>query len=595
MEYAGGCNLPAMRTHDEVTTPSITTATMQKIDNVFGNQGTAIPSEAHITAHGYYQWVLLVCAYLATVAISFQNFSVQLLAPPFDYWCKPPPGANSTQWKNANIPLDENGRHSRCYKYEDIAVLTSFQPAPTQNVSRKVVACTEWAYDVEPGVHTVVSDWSLVCDRTWLVHLVTVYYNVGSCIIVPLLAQLSDKRGRRQVIVACVPIAITASAVQTFATAFSVFLLARVFFAAAVTVLRINTIVLLFETTSPAHRDTYVLGAHSGYVTGSMAVTLLEPSVVDRRVVSAFGLVPTCLLVFGICLVDESPRWLLATCNMAEFHRAKKHLINEAATAKDTPPQASDVLQGADDRHSLSIKQKETTTEQMQMSMVDLFVNVSLRYRTSIVCTIWFFLFFCLFGVWNIAPPALTIWQALAAVTCRSTAVGGAYLMLKHTARKGALKAVVPTAITFTLLTCLSVTLRAADTDHFFYEMTLTSVFAADAIVEIYSLELFPTAMRVLGLCVAVISSRFGVTLAMLLKDLAECCHDWAPLAVVACALLSVHVFIMRLPETKNVKLAESVYDVEVESMKHTITDMLQHGSAGRSYRIRRAGMLDTL
>ncbi|KAH7985697.1 hypothetical protein HPB52_025462 [Rhipicephalus sanguineus] len=359
MEYAGGSNLPATRTHEEATTPSITTATMQKIDAVFGNQGTAMPSEAHITAHGNYQWLLLACAYLAAVAVSFQNFSVQLLAPPFDYWCKPPPGVNSTQWKNANIPLDDNGRYSRCSMYEDAAVVNSFRPAHTQNVSRKVVPCKAWAYDVEPGV-----------PRAWLVHLVTVYYNVGSCIVVPLLAQLSDKRGRRGVIVACVPIAIAASAAQTFATAFSVFLLARVFIAAAMTVLRINTTVLLFETTSPTHRDTYVLSAQSGYVTGSMVVTLMEQRVVDRRVISAFGLVPTCLLVLSICLVDESPRWLLATGNLNEFHRAKKHLINDAAM-KDTPPPASDVTHGADERHSLSIKQKETTTEQMQPSVVD--------------------------------------------------------------------------------------------------------------------------------------------------------------------------------------------------------------------------------
>ncbi|KAL1426887.1 hypothetical protein MTO96_000423 [Rhipicephalus appendiculatus] len=93
MDSAGGSNLPATRTHEEATTPSITTATMQKIDAIFGNQGAAMPPEAHITAHGIYQWLLLACAYLAAVAVSFQNFSVQLLAPPFDYWCKPPGGS----------------------------------------------------------------------------------------------------------------------------------------------------------------------------------------------------------------------------------------------------------------------------------------------------------------------------------------------------------------------------------------------------------------------------------------------------------------------------------------------------------------------
>ncbi|XP_049518636.1 solute carrier family 22 member 12-like [Dermacentor silvarum] len=583
MEYSDDARHPVIRTHEEATTPSITTVTMQKIDNVFRNQGSAMPSEARISGHSYYQWCLLACAYLATAAASFQNFSVQLLAPSFDYWCKPPPGVNSTQWKNNNIPLDENGRHSRCSMYDDIAMVASFRPA--ENVSRKVVACKEWAYDVEPGVHTVVSYWGLVCDRAWLVYLVTVYYNIGSCIIVPLLAQLSDKRGRRKVIVACVPIAVAASAAQTFATAFSVFLLARVFFAAAVTMLRINTIVLLFETTSPSHRDAYVLSAHSGYVTGSMAVTLLETSVLHHRVVSAFSLIPTCLLVFSICLVDESPRWLLATGHLDEFHRVQKRIIPvNGAVVKDTPPPASEVVQAADDRHSLSLKQKETTTELLQMSVLDLFSNVSLRYRTVIASALWFCLFFCLFGIWNLTPRALTIWQALAEVILRSTAMIGAYLMLKCYPRKGALMAVLPLAILPTLSACLSATLRGAHTSQFFYQLALTSVFAADAIVELYSLELFPTVMRVLGLSVAVIFSRFGVTLATLLKDLAECCHDCASLAVVACALVSAHVLIRWFPETKNVALAESVYDVEVETMKHTVSDVLQHVNIRGNY-----------
>ncbi|XP_065297405.2 solute carrier family 22 member 6-like [Dermacentor albipictus] len=580
LEYSDDPRLPAIRTHEEATTPSFTTATMQKIDNVFRNQGSAMPSEARISGRGYYQWLLLACAYLATVASSYQNFSVQLLAPSFDYWCKPPPGVNSTQWKITNIPLDKNGRHSRCSMYEDIVMVSSFRPTLAENGSRKVVACAEWAYDVEPGVHTVVSYWGLVCDRAWLVYLITVYYNIGSCIIVPLLAQLSDKRGRRKVIVACVPIAMAASAAQTFATAFSVFLLARVFFAAAVTMLRINTIVLLFETTSPSHRDAYVLSAHSGYVTGSMAVTLLEPSVLHHRIVSAFGLVPTCLLIASICLVEESPRWLLDTGQLDEFHQVQKRItpIN-GAVVKDTPPHASEVGQAAADRHNLSLKQKETTTDLMQISVVDLFSNVSLRYRTVLASALWFSLFFCLFGIWNLTPRALTIWQPLTAVMLRSTAVIGAYLVVKSYSRKGALMAVLPLAILPALSACLSATLHRADTSHFFNQLALTSVFAADAIVELYSLELFPTVMRVLGLSVAVIFSRFGVALASLLKDLAECCHDWVPLAVVACALVSARVLVRWLPETKNVTLAESVYDVEVETMKHTVSGVLQHGN----------------
>ncbi|XP_077547859.1 organic anion transporter 3-like [Haemaphysalis longicornis] len=547
---------------------------MLKIDAIFGIEAAVPLFEGRVSGHGRFQRLVLACAHLATAVMSFYDMYLRLLAADIDHWCKPPPGAEVDEWKSANIPLVRNGGYSRCFKYEDTAVTTAFRPMLPRNASREVAACTEWQYDLPQGVHSAVSEWDLVCQSAWQVHLITIYYNLGCCVTAPLLGQISDRHGRKHVITASLLVALISSAAGTMTSSFLVFLLARIFLGASVSMLHVNFVVLLFETTSPEYRSLYFLAAHFGYIEGSAVVTLLEASSLDHHVVGALGLILTCILSLSQCIVIESPRWLLATLNMNEFYRVEKRLA-EAKSVVDVTPDPNEGSHTTDERHGLPQWKKKSTTDPLDQSVVNLFSNRAVRHRTAYVWGLWFLAWFSVHGLWNIAPRPPSFRLALLAVIPRVTIGMLAYAIIERYTRKGALGTLLSGSVAAAFAACLFASFLQ-DLSLSAHQLPQTLAFAVDAVVELHTLELVPTVMRAMGLCMAVLFGRLGITLSITLKSLADYTHACGALVLVVCCAVFIGLLMRWMQETKGVKPAESVYDVEVDDMKHDIMKIFQ-------------------
>ncbi|KAG0435207.1 hypothetical protein HPB47_018621, partial [Ixodes persulcatus] len=80
-----------------------------------------------------------------------------------DHWCRPPDGIaiSRSEWKNVAIPVTEDGRHSQCSMY-------SLPLKPENTTMRTLIPCIEWEFNLEEYGNTIISEWSLVCNRSWL-------------------------------------------------------------------------------------------------------------------------------------------------------------------------------------------------------------------------------------------------------------------------------------------------------------------------------------------------------------------------------------------------------------------------------------------
>ncbi|KAG0443341.1 hypothetical protein HPB47_015022, partial [Ixodes persulcatus] len=277
--------------------------------------------EKVLVGHGQLQLMTLFCAHISAAMLVFHHLSIRLLAPSVDHYCKPPAQyahLSVELWKNTSIPLESTGIYSRCTMYD-----TPLLQFVVSNQTRAVVQCVKWDHAVPPGVETIESQWDLVCDKAWYLSLATLYYILGGFVLVPLLAQVSDKAGRRNVIF------VVAGAILFN---FAVFVVARMFLADAINVLSLNTFVLLFEVTAPDFRDLYCCVAQLGVVIGSTAVAVLENVLLDKKLIILVGFLPTSMLVFSFYAFEDSPRWLVAKLDYCGAKRVllwSSHLQNE--------------------------------------------------------------------------------------------------------------------------------------------------------------------------------------------------------------------------------------------------------------------------
>ncbi|KAL1441079.1 hypothetical protein MTO96_008826 [Rhipicephalus appendiculatus] len=219
-----------------------------------------------IMGSGRFQWIIVAFAHLSCALVVIHHTSMQTFLLPVGHWCRPPTDVdvNDDQWKEENIPRRPDGTYSQCTLYE-----------PDANGTRVEVPCTEWQYDLQPGEATVVSEWNLVCDHAWYVPVAFVYNRIGVVISVLFFGQISDRVGRLPAVYICTIISVASAGGAMFSRSFVDFMAARILLAAALSVLEIALLIILFESSGDKHRDGNICLAMAGGVVGTVLARVL--------------------------------------------------------------------------------------------------------------------------------------------------------------------------------------------------------------------------------------------------------------------------------------------------------------------------------
>ncbi|XP_075529863.1 solute carrier family 22 member 7-like [Dermacentor variabilis] len=306
--------------------------------------------------YGPFQRRMLFLILLGLFSAHCQTVMISLVTDDVDHWCKPLAGFNisAADWKNIAIPIEADGRFSRCRIYARCmppaehgdsaephkvgAVLTRAEEWHSrcfQNTSDpRIVPCEEWDYDVRSAEASAVSSWNMVCDKRLLPATLVALYNAGAVVSLILTGAFVDYVGRRAMLLSSAAAVMTCIVCTFAATNYVRYAVVRFLTGASVAVYTIFTCLIPFEVMTHAHRPQQVLLlAALGLALCEVWSVIIKLMVIDWRLKQVMFLAPTALLLPAVSTARESPRWLVAKGRLD----AAEALMMEAAKTNNTP------------------------------------------------------------------------------------------------------------------------------------------------------------------------------------------------------------------------------------------------------------------
>ncbi|CAN8017779.1 unnamed protein product, partial [Ixodes persulcatus] len=282
-----------------------------------------------------------------------------------------------SEWKNVAIPVTEDGRHSQCSMY-------SLPLKPENTTMRTLIPCIEWEFNLEEYGNTIISEWSLVCNRSWLVPLASLTFDCGAALGGVISGIVADHIGRRPVVCFCVVVNVFAGFASGQTNLFAVFLTVRSIVAGSSEGLVKVLAVAVYEV-SPHHKWPLYCFSGFGVAVSIVPAFFLVLSVLHLNWVEVHLaiMVPTAFLVCVFYMILESPRWLLVTGNLQE---AWKVALLAASTNRASFEAAINSLRKAG--NDLKFATSENV-DSHRITLQRLLLDPKTRARSAIVCFAW--------------------------------------------------------------------------------------------------------------------------------------------------------------------------------------------------------------
>ncbi|KAH7961289.1 solute carrier family 22 member 7 [Rhipicephalus sanguineus] len=257
--------------------------------------------------------LLIVTAVAASIALTQASLFRHSMRE-LDHWCARPPGFSNMSvatWKAMAIPRDIDGNFSRC----------TVREPPDGGALARAVPCAAWEFNLSDHGNTVVSEWNLVCQRSWLSDVAHVVVFSTNVLLLPLVGMAADRAGRKTVAFVSNTGLLLTLVGCSIASDFQTFVVTQ----AAVSVLSKSMAVLyvlLYEFTTASRRLLYCFVALVlPSVFGPLLLFFVDMFKLDWSLSQLVVTTLALLLLATFCVVEESPTWLLATHNLEEAEK----------------------------------------------------------------------------------------------------------------------------------------------------------------------------------------------------------------------------------------------------------------------------------
>ncbi|KAH9372943.1 hypothetical protein HPB48_019260 [Haemaphysalis longicornis] len=457
---------------------------------------TSRRDSGHLYGNGLFQLLTVMSTAVGSCLYVLHYESFKVTAGVMDHWCQRPDAfANLSvdEWKSLAIPLDDHGERSHC--------LVRDPPDGGENSS--VVSCSSWEFDLAPFGNNAVSEWKLVCNRSWLRSFVRIAYALGAMIALPAAGVAADNVGRKTVTFLAVPVVLIAGVASSLPKDFNFFVAVGTAVSAATGALVPALWALLYEVSTPNMLVLYTVAT-------AVAVILMIPATLFIADLISGGwttiqlllMVPTAFLLALYYTVDESPAWLIARGRIPEAQRVSLRAARlnrvELSRSREELLKAA----GQPNQHKAGAQR---------------FCGATLRGRMVLSCYMWVVLAFALENfIYNEGVEIGDITIALGLTLSAVTIVAGTFYL----PRVGVKRAVILTGILFSS----SMTLLAAT-------YTRQRTLARDAMVTVVRVAgystympfflmntaMYPATARSTAIGTALSAARFGDTVAQLI------------------------------------------------------------------------------
>ncbi|KAF2358547.1 Major facilitator sugar transporter-like [Trinorchestia longiramus] len=535
---------------------------------------------------GLGRWTLLMVAPYLCWALVLPYFSLggAFLNPMVDHWCASSPSAWEKQdGQIINSPCQtydwQAMKNSTEFSHLTPAVLeTGNWTAELDKIPKK--QCNAWEYDTSVFKSTVTTEFDLVCASAALSPFFQSFYYFGTTIGEPLLGYLSDKLGRRWVLMRVWVLFVFASVTSVMATSYPLLLGMRLLLGIVHSAGSV-AYVLVLETSPTRVRSVFGLAFTTVYAFTGIAFGGLAYFFREWRTLQAICILPGLLHLIYLFFLDESPRWLLQS---GEVTRARQVLEGAAVLQSVTLPPADDL------QRLLVRQQKEIQAENPSVAKdegcfqsIKEILKLWLREFLSLLRTpVLRRISFAMFGCWFVV--GLSYWgMSLAGGSFSSDPF--LYMSLSSLMEVPGYVWIIPLVshlgrrvvltINFVVCACAMLLIPLIPSENIWVIFSLAMVgklFITGAynLLYLYSVELFPTCVRNRGLSVSSMMARVAsISAPFVTKSLASS-YESAPSLVFGAAAACGALLSFLLPESKGKPLLDSVEQLEQTYGKKT-------------------------
>merc|ERR1711981_69164 len=438
----------------------------------------------------------------------------------------------------------------------------------------------QWQFDQEENISSIVTDWTLVCDRLPYLSTVQGSYMAGGFVGCILFGWASDKFGRRPTMLVAIAIQIVSTIITAFSVNYIMFVFFRFLVAFSVAGVFECGFVLVTEICGLKFRMPFGILTQFPFGIGAALMPMIAYFVREWSNLQLCISVPCVLLCSYYWFVPESPRWLVG---MGRFDEALKILKAGAKVNKKTLPPDNEILdmmekikqqdeeevQQADAPRTAKEKAAEAFKE-----LVNLVATPEMRKRTLNVFFSWLAVAMVYYGL-SFNTKNLGGNRYLSSFVSGFVEVPAVVVIIPALATIGRVKCYCGTFISggvcCGLVAILSFALEKGS--HVWAPVTIAMIgkfliSMTFAIAYLYTAELFPTSVRNVAVGAASTFARVGSMSAPYIVDLLGAIHAGIPAIIFGIVATMAGLLSLMLPETLNRKMPESVAEVERSAKK---------------------------
>ncbi|XP_068239328.1 organic cation transporter protein-like [Palaemon carinicauda] len=540
-----------------------------------------------LDAIGVGRWTLFMFSSYVLWALQVPYFSMggAFYNPKVDHWCQIPEMQNSSwteeQKLNYSVPWENRGgqlQRSQCVAfvrdYEKAANQewsSAFITTPEEAVTLETRPCSDWHYDTSTFSSTVTMEWDLVCDRASMSPLFQSFYFFGIAVGEPLLGLLSDKYGRKVVLImSAVGFVLTATS-SVLVPFYSLVLTARFILGMIHSIIG-PAYIQGIEVTPRKYRTVIGLLSTVPFAITGMLFGTWAYLIRDWRTLQLVCTIPITFLLLQIPFLDESPRWLVLQGRLEE---AAKTLQRGARWHGVTIPcnnELMSLLQSLETQNTQASRIEGYAAKEEQRSRLSkIWREVTALVRTPTLRRITIGLFGCWFCV------GLTYWgMSLSGTTYSNDPF--LYMIMSSLMEVPGYAGFTPVvsrfgrrsvlAFNFSVCAAAIFTILATPESYTWMVFSLALVgklfiTGSYGLLYLATSELFPTCVRSRGLSLSSVMARLGSIVSPFIIKILATSYYWAPSVTFGvCAALGSG-FALIIPESGNKPLADTVEELE--------------------------------
>jgi len=456
---------------------------------------------------------------------------------------------------NLTVPYEEKS-FDKCKRYKNIEDCRSSNPVDCIDRNHTEACVDGYEFDDSLFSSTVVTEFELVCDRAPLDGLATSIYMVGTMIGSVVFGIVSDRFGRKTVMVGCTLLSIAAQVGSAFTHNYSWFVATRLIVSTFLIGVFTSSYVYLLEVCANKYRNMLGMWFQGMYAVGYM---VLSGIAYNWRSWHKITLVLSLLCIFYplvVCFIPESPRWLFS---MGKIKQAKQ------ITRKLAKFNGNKLVEPEIWEKGSSSKLEEVK----ECSILDLFRTKRIRNTLLLSTVLWFITSEVYFSV-NYSVDTLQ-----GSIFANNTLYGAVelvafvivWMFMERTGRKKMLVLMLLMCGSCMIVTILSEQFGHGSTSAekivlVFSMMTKCFIAGAYGITYQFVAELFPTVLRTNAVGVASMVGSTGSIVAPLILNYKRTI-PWLPGTVDCLIATAGAVVTMQLPETTGIDMMSTVGEAE--------------------------------